>query len=498
MPAVAGHGGGRHALHRLPLRRADDRRERRAEGARVQLPPGRPGNAADHAAAEDATCSTLVEHAVDGTLDAVEAEWDRRAALGVVLAARGYPDEPRKGDAIERPAQAERGLPRVPRRHARSTASSVVTNGGRVLCVTALGDSVQHGAARAPTRSLERHPLRRHAVPQGHRPPRAEEAAERDGHRTPSATTSPACRSASSRARGARRRAVPPRRVGAPGGRRRHHAASLEDGSVFERGGVNFSHVQRHAAAAVGDAPRARSSPAARGRRWACRSSCIRAIPYVPDGAHERALLRRASGDSRSGGSAAAWTSRRTTASRRTRVHFHRDLPRCARAVRRRRCYPRFKQLVRRVLLPQAPQRAARHRRHLLRRPRASRTSTRCFALVRSVGDHFLAAYVPIVERRRDMPYGERERDFQAYRRGRYVEFNLVYDRGTLFGLQSGGRTESILMSMPPRVELALRLEARAGLAGGEALHRLPQAARLGLKALVPRRRAAVRLRGRG
>jgi coproporphyrinogen III oxidase len=76
-----------------------------------------------------------------------------------------------------------------------------------------------------------------------------------------------------------------------------------------------------------------------------------------------------------------------------------------------------------------------------------------CFALARSVGEHFLPAYVPILERRRAQPYGGRERGFQAYRRGRYVEFNLVYDRGTLFGLQSGGRTESILMSMPPRVE---------------------------------------------
>jgi len=75
------------------------------------------------------------------------------------------------------------------------------------------------------------------------------------------------------------------------------------------------------------------------------------------------------------------------------------------------------------------------------------------FALTRSVGDSFLGAYTPIVERRRALPYGERERDFQAYRRGRYVEFNLVFDRGTLFGLQSGGRTESILMSMPPIVK---------------------------------------------
>ncbi len=75
-----------------------------------------------------------------------------------------------------------------------------------------------------------------------------------------------------------------------------------------------------------------------------------------------------------------------------------------------------------------------------------------CQAFMQSVGDHFLEAYLPIVERRKDTPYGEREREFQLYRRGRYVEFNLVYDRGTLFGLQSGGRTESILMSLPPRV----------------------------------------------
>lgn len=73
-----------------------------------------------------------------------------------------------------------------------------------------------------------------------------------------------------------------------------------------------------------------------------------------------------------------------------------------------------------------------------------------CFSFMRSVGDHFLPAYLPIVERRRNTEFGERQREFQAYRRGRYVEFNLVYDRGTLFGLQSGGRTESILMSLPP------------------------------------------------
>jgi coproporphyrinogen III oxidase len=74
------------------------------------------------------------------------------------------------------------------------------------------------------------------------------------------------------------------------------------------------------------------------------------------------------------------------------------------------------------------------------------------FALTRSVGEHFVPAYLPILGRRKALPFGERERAFQAYRRGRYVEFNLVYDRGTLFGLQSGGRTESILMSLPPQV----------------------------------------------
>jgi len=76
-----------------------------------------------------------------------------------------------------------------------------------------------------------------------------------------------------------------------------------------------------------------------------------------------------------------------------------------------------------------------------------------CLGFMQSVGDHYISAYLPIVQKRKATAYGERERDFQLYRRGRYVEFNLVYDRGTLFGLQSGGRTESILMSLPPLVK---------------------------------------------
>ncbi len=87
----------------------------------------------------------------------------------------------------------------------------------------------------------------------------------------------------------------------------------------------------------------------------------------------------------------------------------------------------------------------------------------RCFRFMKDVGDSYAQAYLPIVERRKDTAYGDRERDFQLYRRGRYVEFNLVYDRGTLFGLQSQGRTESILMSLPPQVAWKYNWQPEAG-----------------------------------
>lgn len=87
----------------------------------------------------------------------------------------------------------------------------------------------------------------------------------------------------------------------------------------------------------------------------------------------------------------------------------------------------------------------------------------RCFEFTRSVGEHYLEAYGPVVEKRKDTKFGERQREFQLYRRGRYVEFNLVYDRGTLFGLQSGGRTESILMSLPPLVSWRYDWQPEAG-----------------------------------
>jgi coproporphyrinogen III oxidase len=86
-----------------------------------------------------------------------------------------------------------------------------------------------------------------------------------------------------------------------------------------------------------------------------------------------------------------------------------------------------------------------------------------CFGFMQSVGNHYLKAYLPIVQRRKDAPYGEAEKAFQLYRRGRYVEFNLVYDRGTLFGLQTGGRTESILMSLPPVVHFRYNWQPQPG-----------------------------------
>ena len=97
----------------------------------------------------------------------------------------------------------------------------------------------------------------------------------------------------------------------------------------------------------------------------------------------------------------------------------------------------------------------------------------RCFDFMQNVGNSYLSAYLPIVERRKQTPYSDRERAFQLYRRGRYVEFNLVYDRGTLFGLQSGGRTESILMSLPPDVSWRYNYQPEPGSAEAELTHYL-------------------------
>jgi len=94
-----------------------------------------------------------------------------------------------------------------------------------------------------------------------------------------------------------------------------------------------------------------------------------------------------------------------------------------------------------------------------------------CFSLTKRIAEHYIPAYLPIVKKRKNLPYNQRQRDFQLYRRGRYVEFNLVYDRGTLFGLQTGGRTESILMSMPPLVRWSYNWQAQPGSAEEKLTH---------------------------
>ena len=240
----------------------------------------------------------------------------------------------------------------------------------------------------------------------------------------------------------------------------------LDDGAVFEKAAVNFTHTRGRAL-----------PPAATARRPELAGRALRgglgladrapAQSLRADLAREPALLRRRAATARrrawwfGGGFDLTPYYGFEEDCRALAPHRARRL----RAVRRRRL-PALQEVVRRVLLPAAPRRAARHRRALLRRPRRGRLRA-LLRVLRSVGDHFLRGYLPIVERRRRTPYGERERDFQLYRRGRYVEFNLLYDRGTRFGLQSGGRIESILASLPPLAALALRLAAGAGHARG-------------------------------
>ena len=224
----------------------------------------------------------------------------------------------------------------------------------------------------------------------------------------------------------------------------------IEQGNLFERGGVNFSEVRGAALPASASAAR----PELAGRSFQAMGVSLvlhPRNPYVPT-VHMNVRFFVAE---KTGANAVAWFGGGMDLTpyygfEEDAVHFH--------------------QTCREALLPFGAQTHARFKRwcdeyfYLRHRgePRgiggiffddlSEPDFDSSFALARSVGDHLLAAYVPIVERRRELTFGQEQRDFQAYRRGRYVEFNLVYDRGTLFGLQSGGRTESILMSLPPVV----------------------------------------------
>jgi coproporphyrinogen III oxidase len=225
----------------------------------------------------------------------------------------------------------------------------------------------------------------------------------------------------------------------------------LEEGNVFERAGVGFSHVLGNKlppAATV-------AHPEAAGRSWQAMGVSLvfhPRNPYIPTvHMNVRFFVAEKAGEAPIWWFGGGMDLTPYYGFEEDAVHFHRTC-RDALAPFNTDYYPKFKQTCDEYFY-------LKHRKE----PRGvggiffddfnELDFEQSFALQRSVGDAFLNAYLPIVQRRKDMVYGERERDFQAYRRGRYVEFNLVFDRGTLFGLQSNGRTESILLSMPPVVK---------------------------------------------
>ena len=225
----------------------------------------------------------------------------------------------------------------------------------------------------------------------------------------------------------------------------------VEDGAMLERGGVNFSHVHGDKLPASASAHR----PELAGRGFEVMGVSLvlhPRNPYVPTvHMNVRCFVARAAGidDVFWFGGGMDLTPYYGFAE--DAIHFHRT---CRDALEPfgAEWHPQFKDWCDRYFF-------LKHRNE----PRGvggiffddlnAPGFERSFALTKSVGDRFLDAYLPIAKARLDTPYGERERDFQAYRRGRYVEFNLVWDRGTLFGLQSNGRTEAILMSLPPIVK---------------------------------------------
>jgi coproporphyrinogen III oxidase len=218
----------------------------------------------------------------------------------------------------------------------------------------------------------------------------------------------------------------------------------LEGGAVFEKAAVNFSHTRG-----------AQLPPAATERRPDAAGSAFESValslivhprnPYVPTSHANLRFFALASGAWWFGG---GFDLTPCYGFVEDAVHWHR----CARAACKpfgEDVYPAFKKACDDYFYL-AHREEPRGIGGLFFDDLDAGGFERCFALARSVGDHYVQAYLPIVRRRRDTPFGQRERDFQLYRRGRYVEFNLVIDRGTRYGLQSGRRVESVLASMPP------------------------------------------------
>ncbi len=236
-------------------------------------------------------------------------------------------------------------------------------------------------------------------------------------------------------------------REGGGGGRTR----VLAEGAVFEQAGVNFSHV--HGEALPPSATAARPELSGRGFQAMGVSLVIHPLnPHVPTShANVRFFIAEREGAEPVWWFGGGYDLTPYYGYEEDCVHWHRTA-RAACAPFGEDWYPRYKRWCDEYFF-------IRHRNEprgiggLFFDDLSEPDFDTAFRFLQAVGDSYLEAYGPIVERRRDTPYGERERDFQLYRRGRYVEFNLVYDRGTLFGLQTGGRTESILMSLPPLVK---------------------------------------------
>ena len=224
----------------------------------------------------------------------------------------------------------------------------------------------------------------------------------------------------------------------------------LAEGAVFEKAGVNFSHVR--GAALPASASASRPELAGRGFQAMGVSLVIHPRnPYVPTShANVRLFVAEKPGEEPIWWFGGGYDLTPYYGNREDCISWHRVAAEAC-APFGREVYPRFKSWCDDYFY-------LRHRDE----PRGvgglffddlnEWDFDTCFAFMRAVGDSYIPAYLPIVQRRRDMPFGDRERQFQLYRRGRYVEFNLVFDRGTLFGLQSDGRTEAILMSLPPLV----------------------------------------------
>jgi coproporphyrinogen III oxidase len=238
----------------------------------------------------------------------------------------------------------------------------------------------------------------------------------------------------------------------------------LEEGNVFERAGVGFSHVKGNKLPPAATT----AHPEAAGRTWEAMGVSLvfhPRNPYIPT-VHMNVRFFVAKAQPGKDEQDIWWFGGGMDLTpyygfEEDAIHFHRTC-RDALAPYGQDLYPNFKQHCDEYF-------------HLKHRnePRGiggiffddfnKLGFEQSFAMLKAVGDAFNSAYLPIVQRRKDLAFGEQERDFQAYRRGRYVEFNLVFDRGTLFGLQSNGRTESILLSMPPIVKWRYDWKPEAG-----------------------------------